>query len=186
VGLQREDSYATASVAQSHSFQDAILPIAEVIIEHLNNKVIDFYAEGFTIAIADEQPTKEDEEANRANTLYQMGKLITRNEGRQMVGLPPLAGEDKFADGSAEGQGAEDASNPVDQADKKDTGEEEVEGEEKEGDKTAEQNGKNEQNGKKNEQNGKKPPLKKKQVAASQRVTIQASVKMEPIQLSLF
>ncbi len=95
--MQKEDSYATADVAQSHSFQDAILPIAQTIIEHLNNKVINFYAEGFSISLADDQPTKEVDEANRANTLYQ-GGIATRNEGRQMVGLPPNPDGARFID----------------------------------------------------------------------------------------
>ena len=89
VSRKSEDSYATADVAQSYSFQDAILPIAQSIIEHINNKVINFYAEGFSISLADDQPTKEVDEANRANTLYQ-GGIATQNEGRQMVGLPPV------------------------------------------------------------------------------------------------
>lgn len=89
VSNEKEDSYATAEVAQSHSFQDAILPIAQAIIEHINNKVINFYAEGFSISLADDQPTKEVDEANRANTLYQ-GGIASCNEARQMVGLPPL------------------------------------------------------------------------------------------------
>lgn len=92
-----EDSYATADVAQSHSFQDAILPIAQVIIEHLNNKVINFYAEGFSLSLADDQPTKEVDEANRANVLYQ-GGIATRNEGRQMVGLSPIPDGERFVD----------------------------------------------------------------------------------------
>jgi hypothetical protein len=45
--------------------------------------------------LADEQPTKEVEEADRANTLYQ-GGIATRNEGRQMVGLPPIPEGESF------------------------------------------------------------------------------------------
>jgi hypothetical protein len=171
-GLQKEDSYATADVAQSHSFQDAILPIAQAIIEHLNNKVINFYAEGFSITLSDDQPTKEVDEANRANTLYKTAGLATRNEGRQMVGLPPLPGEDKFADGGAEAQEGEQdpKAAPVEDEEAKD----------------AEQNGNG--NGSKN---GKKPPKMNpsagNQLAAKgKKVMIQASTREDPIQLSLF
>jgi hypothetical protein len=102
VGNQREDSYATAEVAQSHSFQDAILPIAQVIIDDFNNQVIDYYYPEYILQIADTEPRKEIEEAQRATTLFQ-ACLITRNESRRMIGEPPLEGGDVFFDGSKPG-----------------------------------------------------------------------------------
>jgi len=176
-GTNSEDSYATADVAQSYSFQDAILPIAQAIIEHINNKVISFYAEGFSISLADDQPTKEVDEANRANTLYQSAKLATRNEGRQMVGLPPLPGEDTFASGQ-EGKGEA----PKEEAESK-AKDEKVE-EEQEETPPEEKNGNGNGNGKKP---AKMNPAAGKQVAAKgKKVMIQASAKEEAIQLSLF
>jgi hypothetical protein len=180
-GLTHDDSYATADVSQSHSFQDAILPIAQAVIEHINNKVINFYAEGFSISLADDQPTKEVDEANRANVLYQTAKLATRNEGRQMVGLPPLSGEDEFAGGPEPMPGEEGEEQPPNGKVKK-----EAEG--KENVPPEEQNGNG--NGNKSK-NGKKPPKMSpsagKQVAAkAKKVMIQASARDEPIQLSLF
>jgi len=184
-GTQSEDSYATADVAQSHSFQDAILPIAQAIVEHINNKVINFYAEGFSISLADDQPTKEIDEANRANMLYQTAKLVTRNEGRAFVGLPPLTGEDNFAaDASqAPAEGGEEP-NPNEEAEKDPKAETKKEDAKKDEEDTpaAEKNGK---------KGGKKPtkmnPSAGRQVAAkAKKVTIQASAREEPIQLSLF
>lgn len=102
VGNQREDSYATAEVAQSHSFQDAILPIAQVIIDDFNNQIVDFYYPDYTVQIADTEPRKEIEEAQRATILFQAG-LITRNESRRMLGEPPLEGGDVFFDSSKPG-----------------------------------------------------------------------------------
>jgi len=175
-GTQSEDSYATADVAQSYSFQDAILPIAQAIIEHLNNKVIAFYAEGFSISLADDQPTKEVDEANRANTLYQAAKLATRNEGRQMVGLPPLAGEDTFASGQEEKGEPPGTDEPNPKGKDKDAEEEKTPPEESNGN----GNGKGKKVAKMN-------PSAGKQVAAKgKKVTIQASAREEPIQLSLF
>lgn len=100
--IKREDSYATADVAQSHSFQDAILPVAQIVIEDFNNQVVDYYYPGYTIQIADTEPRKELEEAQRAATLYKEG-LITKNESRRMVGEPLLEGCDTFFDGSSPG-----------------------------------------------------------------------------------
>lgn len=106
-GLNRRDfdftgsqNYATANIASDMSFQESILPIAQCVIEHLSWEVIDYYFEEFTLELADTEPRKEIEEAQRADTLYK-GNLATRNEARAWVGLESLPqGGDKFADGS--------------------------------------------------------------------------------------
>lgn len=68
----------------------------------MNNQVVDYYYPEYTIKIADTEPRKEIEEAQRAATLYEKG-IITKNESRRMVGEPPLEGADTFADGSSPG-----------------------------------------------------------------------------------
>jgi hypothetical protein len=103
VGIISDDSYATADVAQAHSFQDAILPVAQIIIEDLDNQVIDYYYPEYSIGVADNEPRKELEEAQRATMVYEKG-LSTKNESRRMIGEPPLEGGDTFADGSSPGQ----------------------------------------------------------------------------------
>lgn len=101
------DNRATADVAQSESFQDAILPIALVVTEHLNIKVINYYAPGYELSLSDREPRKESEEATTASTVYEKG-LITKNEGRRRIGEEPVAGADKFMDGTAVGEEAEE------------------------------------------------------------------------------
>lgn len=89
-------------MAQSHSFQDGILPIAQIIVDDFNNQVVDYYYPDYTLQIADTEPTKGIEEAQRAALLFQSG-LITKNESRRMFGEPPLEGCDTFFDGSNPG-----------------------------------------------------------------------------------
>lgn len=112
-GLSRRDfdyaenqTYATAGVAADTSFQEAILPIAQCIIEHFHWEVVDFYEPGCTIKLADTEPRKEIEEAQRADTIYK-GNLGTRNETRAMLGLPAIKTGNKFADGSTPDKEAE-------------------------------------------------------------------------------
>lgn len=97
--ISDHDNRATADVAQSESFQDAILPIALVITEHLNIKVINYYAPGFELGLSDIEPRKESEEAQTATIVYEKG-LITKNEGRRRIGEDLIPGGDIFANGT--------------------------------------------------------------------------------------
>jgi len=79
------------------------LPIALVVTEHLNIKVINYYAPGYELGLSDRGTRKESEEATTASTVYKKG-LITKNEGRRRIGEEPVAGADKFMDGTAVGE----------------------------------------------------------------------------------
>lgn len=96
------DNRATAGVAADATFQDAILPMALMIQEHLQIEVIDLYTPGFKLKYNDTEPRNESEEAANANTLF-AGGVITKNEARIRVNEEPLEQElgDRFFDGSA-------------------------------------------------------------------------------------
>lgn len=149
-GLQNDDSYATADVAQAHSFQDAILPIAQSIIEHLDFKVIRFYAPDYILELSDIEPRKESEEAQVATSTYKEG-ILTKNEARRRLGEEPVEGGDEFAPppgGNAApgqepmGEDQKSPEEPVEEAEKK---------------VTPIKNGKVPKKGKGNEKNGKVP-----------------------------
>lgn len=98
--LTDHDNRATAGVAADSSFQDAILPMALTIREHLEIEVIDFYSPEYELQISDSEPRSEDEEAATAETLF-TGNLITRNEARRRTGddtCGPIG--DFFSDGT--------------------------------------------------------------------------------------
>jgi hypothetical protein len=88
-------------VAQSHSFQDAILPVARALIEQFDFKVIKFYAPDYLLELADTEPRKEIDEAQVANSSYKEGTL-TKNEARRRLGEEPVDGGDDFAAPSAQ------------------------------------------------------------------------------------
>jgi hypothetical protein len=106
-GIDPHDNRSTMGPAADLSFQDAILPIANCVIDNLNAKVIDFYAPGFILSLTDTEPRKESEEAQTATILY-TGNLVTKDEGRRRVGEKPLLqGGNKFMDGSTDSVDAE-------------------------------------------------------------------------------
>ena len=100
-GLTDHDNRATAGVAADSSFQDAILPMAQTYVQHLDLKVVNFYLPGYHVELADTEPRKESEEAQTATTLYEKG-LITKNEGRARVGEEYVIDGDTFKEGGAE------------------------------------------------------------------------------------
>lgn len=96
------DNRATAGVAADASFQDAVLPMAILVKEGLNEEVVDHYEEGFRYEHIDIEQRTEKEEAERSTMIFEKN-VSTRNEARQMVGLEPLPENigDKFADGTS-------------------------------------------------------------------------------------
>ncbi|MBE9157054.1 hypothetical protein IQ265_09480 [Nodosilinea sp. LEGE 06152] len=90
--ITEPDNRATAGVSADASFQDAILPYAKTIEEHLDGEVVDHYEPGFTCQLSDTEPRGEEAEAQTAINVFQSG--ISRcNESRAMVGLPPVEGD---------------------------------------------------------------------------------------------
>lgn len=98
--ITEPDNKATAGVAADESFQGAILPYGKTLVEHMDQEIVEFYDPDFKAELADTEPRSEEQEANRAVTVFQ-GGLATRDEGRQMAGLPPIGGDEgaAFADG---------------------------------------------------------------------------------------
>jgi hypothetical protein len=101
-GVDPHDNRSTLGPAADISFQDAILPIAQCVVEqHLSLQVVQYYAEDSSIKLklADTEPRKELEESQSATTLFD-SKLITRNEARARVGEEPLSiSGNVFSDG---------------------------------------------------------------------------------------
>lgn len=100
MNLSEHDNRATAGVAADSAFQDAILPYARTIEEHVDLEVIKKYCPEFRAELADTEPRTEAEETKRGIDVFQ-GGIAKRDEGRQMAGLPPLGGNEgaAFADG---------------------------------------------------------------------------------------
>jgi hypothetical protein len=93
-------NYSTADIASQQSFQEGIRPIADCTTEHLELKAVDFYYPGYGFALSDRNPQKEKDEADRSNVLFG-GDIATKNEAREMNGLDPVPGGDKFKSGSS-------------------------------------------------------------------------------------
>jgi hypothetical protein len=92
------DNRATAGAAADSSFQDAVLPMALNITNHLEMEVVDFYYPGYIMKLTDTEPRTEKEEADSAVQLF-INKIITQNEARQRVGDETIPEGDKFFDG---------------------------------------------------------------------------------------
>lgn len=104
MNITDHDNRATAGVAADSSFQDASLPMANCLAEHINNELVDFYHPGFEFEYADTEPRSQKDEADTAKTLYD-SKIISRNEARLRIGEEALeAGGDVFSDGSKVGE----------------------------------------------------------------------------------
>ncbi len=99
-GLTDTENRATAENASDSSFQNAILPIALTIIEHLNLKVINFFAPGYSIKLTNSEPRSKQEEAAIAAELHQDGTL-TLNETRSRVGEATIPNGNMFINGSS-------------------------------------------------------------------------------------
>lgn len=100
-GIDPHDNRATRKTVADLSFQQAVLPIAQTLMEALNEKVVKFYCPGYVIELSDTEPRNEGEEAGTAKDLY-AAMVITKNEARKRVGEKPLdKGGDEFAQPSA-------------------------------------------------------------------------------------
>lgn len=106
-------TYATAGVSADASYQEGVVPIANILNEHENLELVDFYEPGFTKDYADLEKRTEEQEASRATMLFEKN-LATRNEMRLATGLQPIGpAGDKFADGTGlEGEAPQEAAIP--------------------------------------------------------------------------
>ena len=93
------DNRATSGAAADSSFQDAILPMAKLIIGSFENELVDFYYPGYIMKLTDTEPRTEKEEAESAVELFK-NNIITQNEARQRIGDETVPEGDKFFDGS--------------------------------------------------------------------------------------
>lgn len=84
MNLSEPDNRATAGVAAELSFQRGILPVAELVMETLQDKVVDFYFPGYQLEFVDTEPRSEADEANVASMLFEKN-IITLNEARVRV-----------------------------------------------------------------------------------------------------
>ena len=115
--ITEKDNRATSLVAADATYQDAVLPIAQTILESLNLEIVDYYFPGFSLDFVSLEPRSFEQEANIATDLYKQG-VITKNESRDRVGeqrLDPKSG-DIFSDGS----NLHDKKNPEDSSKKQD------------------------------------------------------------------
>lgn len=102
MNITEHDNRATADVAADTTFQFAILPLAEAFFSKLQREVVDFYAPGYTVKLADTQPRDQMAEAQTADILYK-GGIIRLNEARTDVGKEPIGPEgEKFINGDAD------------------------------------------------------------------------------------
>jgi hypothetical protein len=97
-GVTDHDNRSTAGVAADTVFQDAILPMALCIKEHLQLEVVDYYYPGYQISITDTEPRSQEQEANTAAMLFDKG-VISRNEARIRAGHEAQAGGDVYVGG---------------------------------------------------------------------------------------
>lgn len=98
--ITEKDNRATSLVAADATYQDAILPIAQTILESLSLDIVDFYFPGFGLEYTSLEPRSFEKEANVTVDLYKNG-VITRNESRDRIGeerLDPEVGN-VFSDG---------------------------------------------------------------------------------------
>jgi hypothetical protein len=84
MNLSEPDNRATAGVAAELSFQRGILPVAEIIADALQDKVVDFFFPGYQLEFTDVEPRSESDEAEVASKLFEKN-IITLNEARARV-----------------------------------------------------------------------------------------------------
>jgi hypothetical protein len=100
LNILEPDNRATAVVSADMTFQDAVLPTARCIVEHLQVEVVDFYYPGFVLNLADTEPRGGKEEAEIAIMLFS-GNIITRNKALQKIGEQAVGPQgDVYADGT--------------------------------------------------------------------------------------
>lgn len=106
-------TYATAGVSADASYQEGVVPIANIVNEHENLELINYYEPGFTKEYADLEKRTEEQEAARATMLFEKN-LATRNEMRLATGLQPIGpAGDKFMDGTGlDGEAPQQAALP--------------------------------------------------------------------------
>lgn len=100
--ITEKDNRATSLVAADATYQDAILPIAQTILESLSIELVDFYFPGFGLEFTSLEPRSFEKEAKVSVDLYKNG-VITKNESRDRIGeerLDPEIGN-VFSDGKS-------------------------------------------------------------------------------------
>jgi Phage portal protein len=81
MNITEPDNRATAGVSADASFQKAILPMANTILEAFQTQVVDFYYPGYRLRFIDSEPRNEAEESTTAGELFEKD-IITLNEAR--------------------------------------------------------------------------------------------------------
>lgn len=100
MNITADDSYATADVSASSTFQFAVLPMAKCWFERINKDVVNFFVPGYKVEPSDMEPRNEKDEAETAGTLKKDG-IITLNEARLRTGYKEIGQKgDVFVDGS--------------------------------------------------------------------------------------
>lgn len=103
MGITEHDNRATAGAAADSGFQDAILPLAKVIMESLQLYVVDFFFPGYRIQYIDTEPRTQEQESSLAIQLYEK-QIITFNEARGRCGMEEMDDGDHFVDGRKFGE----------------------------------------------------------------------------------
>lgn len=102
LNLKEQDNYSVAEISTDADFQDAILPVALLVINVIN-EIVDHYAPGYYVVLADMEPRKEGDEATTATSLFKEG-VNTLNEAREKIGDKPVENGDYFVDGRKVGE----------------------------------------------------------------------------------
>lgn len=103
MGITEHDNRATAGAAADSGFQDAILPMAQVIMEAQQIYVVDFFFPGYHVEYVDTEPRTQEQETNGAIQLYEKG-CITFNEMRVRIKAETMDDGDHFIDGRKFGE----------------------------------------------------------------------------------
>ena len=98
IGLSMQSTKASASTVVVQYWQSVIIPLLKLIKEALNTQVIsqmsDKYEIDFDLSPITELQTYKADISEKVSRLYLDG-IISRNEARKMIGLPPLP-KDQF------------------------------------------------------------------------------------------
>ncbi len=94
------DNRATANVSANTTFQDAVLPYANLIKEIINTEILGHFEElrGYRFEYNDTEPRNENEEASRVSDLFEKG-IYTLNEARRELGKPEFKDGNVLFDG---------------------------------------------------------------------------------------
>ena len=125
-GLDQTKVGATLAALIGIAWTNAVLPTIDAILEAMNREVVEELAPGrrlgYTLPPGHVSDTGAAMLAQRARELY-AGGVATRNEAREMVGLPAVEGEDTFQSAAA-GAPAPDQGAPEDDNEEQDDGDE--------------------------------------------------------------